>query len=216
MQACLVAVSEAPKRMRRCIATGKVGDRATMIRFVAAPDAAVVPDVAGRLPGRGVWVAAEAEALRVACRRRLFAKSLKSQITVPPDLIEQLERLLSRRCVELISLANRAGEAVFGFEKCQGWVLAGRGALLLAAAGGSPRERTRLLGAVRDLPVVDCLTAAELGQAAGRDHVVHGLIGRGRLAGKLAAEAARLGGVRAAGDAAGGHSDITTLSTGQR
>lgn len=216
MQAAVFAVSDAPIRMRRCIATGTVGERARMIRFVADPDATVVPDIAGRLPGRGVWVAAEASALRIACRRGLFAKFLKARLTVPPDLAEQVERLLRRRCIDLVGLANRAGEAVFGFEKCQGWLLAGRGALLLAAADGSPRERARLFGALPNLPVIDCLTAEELGQAAGRERVVHGVIGRCRLAGKLAQEAARLGGMLAAGGPGSGNLDVTILSTGQR
>ena len=37
-----------------------------LIRFVAGPDGAIVPDLARRLPGRGVWVDATREAVDAA------------------------------------------------------------------------------------------------------------------------------------------------------
>ena len=43
---------------RRCIVTGETQPRAGLIRFVAGPDAIVVPDLAEKLPGRGFWVVA--------------------------------------------------------------------------------------------------------------------------------------------------------------
>ena len=47
------------------------------------------------------------------------------------------------------------------------------------------------------LVVVDCLTAAELSAALGREHVVHAVVMPGRLARSLVSDAARLGGFRA-------------------
>ena len=44
---------------RRCIATGAVQPRAGLIRFVVSPDGMIVPDLGGKLPGRGIWVAAD-------------------------------------------------------------------------------------------------------------------------------------------------------------
>jgi len=37
---------------RRCIATGESGPTARLVRFVLGPDGTVVPDLAGKLPGR--------------------------------------------------------------------------------------------------------------------------------------------------------------------
>ena len=39
--------------VRRCIASGELRPKAELIRFVADPGGTVVPDLAGRLPGRG-------------------------------------------------------------------------------------------------------------------------------------------------------------------
>ena len=45
-------------RERRDIVSGEVMPEHRLIRFVAAPDGTIVPDVAAKLPGRGLWVEA--------------------------------------------------------------------------------------------------------------------------------------------------------------
>jgi len=182
-------------RCRRCIVTGTVAARRRMLRFVLGPDGRVVADVDGRLPGRGVWVQAERTVLQRACARGTFARAFRRPVEVSADLCDQVERLLRRRAIELVGLANRAGQAVFGFEKCRQWLAAGRGAVLLGASDGSLPERARLRGFGGGQTVSDLLTAAELGRAVGRPEVVHGVIAAGRLAERLTTEAARLGGI---------------------
>ena len=51
---------------RRCIVTGDTRDKADLIRFVVGPDGSVVPDIEGKLPGRGLWVSAERQTLETA------------------------------------------------------------------------------------------------------------------------------------------------------
>ena len=41
---------------RKCIATGEVQPKFGLIRFVVGPDQQIVPDILGKLPGRGIWV----------------------------------------------------------------------------------------------------------------------------------------------------------------
>ena len=50
-------------RERLCLASGQTRDPVDMIRFVLSPDGIVTPDVAGKLPGRGVWVSANRKSL---------------------------------------------------------------------------------------------------------------------------------------------------------
>ena len=42
-----------------------------LIRFVLAPDGSIVPDLARRLPGRGVWVAATRATVAAAVRQKV-------------------------------------------------------------------------------------------------------------------------------------------------
>src|SRR5579883_1956019 len=78
--------------LRRCIVTREVQPKERMIRFVLAPDRTVVPDLANRLPGRGMWLSASADVLERAGAQgerglaRVFARAARGPVTVPPDL----------------------------------------------------------------------------------------------------------------------------------
>ena len=98
-----------------------------LIRFVAGPDRAIVPDLARRLPGRGVWVDATRDAVAEAVRRKAFARSLKQNVSVPADLPDLVERLLQKRLAEAVSIANKAGLLVAGFAKVEELIEAGQG-----------------------------------------------------------------------------------------
>ena len=67
------AVTDA-QRERRDLVTGEVMEEARLIRFVASPDGVITPDVSRKLPGRGVWVAANRASIETACAKNLFAR----------------------------------------------------------------------------------------------------------------------------------------------
>ena len=194
---------------RRCIVTRATGPKAGLIRFVAGPDDEVVPDLAERLPGRGMWVKADAGVLRQAGAKGFFARAAKRRVRVPPDLAERVEALLAARVVELLSLARKAGRAVAGLEKTKGALVSGQAALLLQAADGSARERERLRPPEGRNSLVSCLFTHELGLAFGRDRVIHAAVLAGGLEDRIRDDALRLSGIRemvdgpASGDAGG-------------
>jgi uncharacterized protein len=173
-----------------------VRPKAELLRFVVAPDGVVVPDIACRLPGRGLWLTARRDIVAAAVGRRLFGRAARASVTVPGDLAERVDVLLRQRCCDLVGLARRAGKAVAGFEKVRAALRKGEAAVLVAAADGGESGRDKVRGLGFDLPLVDGLSAAELGVAFGRDHVVHAVLAPGRIARDLVAAAARLDGYR--------------------
>jgi predicted RNA-binding protein YlxR (DUF448 family) len=181
---------------RRCIVTGEVRPKGELLRFAIGPDGTVVPDMAGTLPGRGLWIAARRELVERASRRNAFAKAARAPVRVPTDLPDRVEQALRRRCLDLLGLANRAGQAVAGYHKVRAWLIGGQVGLLLQAGDGAlgSRERLRALGEGRHpgLPVSTPLTAAELGTAFGRDACVHVAVAPGGLADRLMTEVRRL------------------------
>jgi predicted RNA-binding protein YlxR (DUF448 family) len=183
---------------RRCIVTGNVGPTEGMIRFVVGPEQQLVPDIEGRLPGRGMWLSARRDVVNSAVAKSAFAKAARQKLAVPPDLADRLEALLRRRCLDLIGLARRAGQAIAGYDKVRAELKAGRGAVLLAARDGAPDGLRKLRVLAPLLPAVSVLSAAELGMAFGRDHAVHGLLLPGNLAKRLLIEAERLAGMAGA------------------
>jgi predicted RNA-binding protein YlxR (DUF448 family) len=166
-----------------------------MIRFVIGPDRSVVPDLAARLPGRGLWLSARADVVDTARARGAFARAAKGPVTLPVDLSAVVQAGLARRVADHLGFCRRAGQAVAGFAKAREWVQAGKAALVLAASDGSEDERRRLLSGAEGLAVAWPLNAATLGAVFGRDQVVHVAIAPGRLAEGLMNEIERLSGV---------------------
>ncbi|MEF3367828.1 DUF448 domain-containing protein, partial [Methylocystis sp. 9N] len=122
---------------RTCIVTRRPQPPEAMIRFVRGPDGALAPDIRARLPGRGVWVTARADLVAQAARKKLFARSLKTQIETAPELAEEVDRLLEADCLQMLALANKAGVVVAGFGKVADALARGPvGALLEATDGG--------------------------------------------------------------------------------
>jgi predicted RNA-binding protein YlxR (DUF448 family) len=181
---------------RRCIVTRESRPKAGLIRFVLGPDDEVVPDVAGRLPGRGIWVSADRSALAKAAGKGLFARAARRPVRVPPDLGARVEALLAGRLVETIALARKAGRAVAGLEKTRAALVSGEAALLVQAADGSARERAGLRPPEGENTLVTCLSGHELGLAFGRDRVIHAAVLAGGLADRVRDEAGRLAGIR--------------------
>ena len=156
----------------------------------------VVPDLAARLPGRGIWLSARRDVLETArTQGRLRPGRPRRRSRCLPICRPCCEAGLARRIGELLGLARRAGQAVSGFQKAREWLQAGRAGLVVQASDGSPEERARFVGGARDVPVVAPLPAAALGAVFGRDHVVHVAVARGRLAEAIAIETERLAGI---------------------
>ena len=200
-------------RERRCIATGEVRPVEELVRFVVGPEGDIVPDIAAELPGRGLWVTADAAILARAIAKNDFAKAAKTKVKVAPDLAARVEKRLVGRMQSDLGLARRAGQLVLGFDN----VLRRLNdkappQLLVEARDGAPDGRKKLAGsaAARGLRVetIDWLTRAELSLALGRENVIHAAVNPGPLAERLISDSARLKGfrVRPAADETAGSS----------
>ena len=183
---------------RRCIVTGQVRPKAELLRFVVGPDGEVVPDIGARLPGRGIWLCARRDVVNTAVAKRLFARAARRAATVPADLADRVDALLARRCLDLLGLARRAGQAVCGFEKVRAELKGRRAAVVIEARDAAQDGRGKMRALAGGLPVVELFDAAELGAVFGRDAAVHVALAPGRLAGRLVEEATLLAGFRPA------------------
>ena len=180
---------------RKCIATGEVQPKFGLIRFVVGPEGQVVADLAEKLPGRGIWVSADRKALEMAVAKKLFSRSAKQQVNAPADLVQQTETMLTRRVIDLLSLARKSGDAVAGFEKVKDWLAKEQAEVLIQASDGSGRGKSKLSTPYGG-SFIGWLTADELGQAFGRQTVIHVALGAGGLTRRVVDEAARLKGLR--------------------
>jgi predicted RNA-binding protein YlxR (DUF448 family) len=173
-----------------------------MIRFVVGPEGDVVPDLARRLPGRGLWVKADRAAVERAVAKNLFARAARNATgaSVKPasDLAERVERLLLERPLADLSRARRAGRAVAGFVKVEQMVGQRRAGLLVVAdeADGDGLGKLKATG----LPIARLGDAAALGGIFGREQAVYVAVARDDAGGafieRIEAGAARWRGYR--------------------
>ena len=180
---------------RRCIVTGDVRPKAGLIRFVVGPEGQIVPDLAEKLPGRGIWVTADRSVLAQAVKKNAFSRAARQPVILPEGLVAMVEAAMAQRVVDLVSLARKSGRAVCGFEKVKGWLAEGRAKVLLQASDGSERGKGKLW-TPEGGRWFGCLTASELGLAFGRDHAIHGALAAGGLSIRVIEDAAKLTGLR--------------------
>ena len=180
-----------------CILTREVKEPEALIRFVRDPQGEVVPDLAQKLPGRGVWVSADRSSLASVLERKLFSRGFKAETKVDPELTGKVEALLRKQAVQFLSLASKAGLVVAGHDKVDDWAGKGKLHLLIEASDGAEnglaRLRRKAVGVnPQGVEVISCFCSAELSLALGRTNVIHAAVAEGGLAEKLCRAARRL------------------------
>lgn len=168
--------------MRHCVLCRQVAPRDALVRLVRAPDGRILPDLAERLPGRGVWIHADRKELEAAITRRRLAGALAHglrqairPLDIPSDLVETIEQGLRQRLFGRIGMARRRGVLMVGFDPVRAALRGGRAALVLIAcdAGADGRAKISALAEAAGVPLVDFFRREELSLALGRANVVH-------------------------------------------
>jgi predicted RNA-binding protein YlxR (DUF448 family) len=187
-------------RQRRDIVSGEVMDEHALVRFVAGPDGVVYPDVSRKLPGRGIWVAANRAAVDAAVKKNAFSRSAKQTLKPAADLADQVEAQLRGRVLSSLGLARKAGDLTWGFDRVSAVIATGKAAWMIEASDGAEDGRRKLLGLARHQSppprLLGAFDSGELGLALGLDNVIHLAFLAGRGAGRWSAEVDRLAGFR--------------------
>jgi hypothetical protein len=186
--------------LRLCALTRVSRSKDELIRFVRGPDGTLYPDPALKLPGRGVWVTATADKVAEAVRAKVFARSLKAEVKIPPDLPTLVGELLERRALDALSMAKKAGLVTTGFDKLDAMIVKGTVRVLLhardAAAGGSEKLDRKYVAvsraALRTPRIETLFTVEQMSLAIGRSNVVHAALTQGGATDKFLSEAGRV------------------------
>lgn len=172
---------------RTCVVTREARAPDDLIRFVVGPGDVLVPDIRRKLPGRGVWVGLSAAAVQEAIKRKAFERSLKTKVTVSPDLVAEIDSMMLRDAVQALAMANKAGLVSAGFGKVETLAASGKAKAVITASDGAADGRRKIGQALhhartarneaglkpREIPVVAIFSADELELALGREHVIH-------------------------------------------
>ena len=170
---------KSPAPERTCIVTRTLQPAKAMLRFVLGPDNQLVPDLKGNLPGRGVYVSFSAKAVQQAIKKKAFARSVRAEVNVPPDLEAVIDGLLKKAALQSLSLANKAGAIIAGNAKVEAALEAQnlRGLVhALDAGDDGVRKLSQVVHRVNQgkmIAEVRIFTSEELDNALGRSNSVH-------------------------------------------
>mgnify|MGYP001170865283 FL=1 len=181
-----------PPTHRKCIFTGEKQPKSHLVRFVVGPDKVLVPDVLGRLPGRGIWLKASRHVLFEACEKDVFSRAAKTSVTVPEDLTDLVEKLLKKHCLDILSIAYGAGEIIGGHEKVKSSLLIKKVGVLILASDAAAGSHSKIAQFIDNKPIINCFLGDELGRVTGRKRLVYAVIKPGGFAKKLLIETSRL------------------------
>ncbi|MEO0881264.1 MAG: RNA-binding protein [Pseudomonadota bacterium] len=195
-------ITESGVPVRQCAVMRERRPQAEMVRFVRAPDGSVAPDVAAKLPGRGVWVTASQEAISEAVKKQVFARGFRADIKAAPELGDLVETLLIKRLQSILGFAKKAGAIVLGFDQVKSALQKRRPGVMICASDSAEDGRNKLYFLAKslygDTELSGALTSDELGMAFGRSHVVHALLETGAFSRNWQADYIRLTGFRSA------------------
>lgn len=198
-----------PRRVetvRTCALTRLEKPVEDLIRFVLGPDGTIVPDTEARAEGRGVWISLSHQAVAEAVRKKAFARSLKQNVAVPPDLADLTRLRLEQRFASALAMARKAGQFTSGGMKVKAAIEAGQIIALLSATDGADDGKNKMQGALRALnharregsaagaqvPHFELLSSTQLGLALGLENVIHAALMTGAAAQSALEKANRL------------------------
>ena len=103
---------------RSCLGCRQVKDKGELLRFVLAPDRTLVPDLQGKLPGRGAYTCPKVSCLKAAAEKKQFARSFKGEVRygTAAQLIALVAARMEERIGGYLALANKAGKVASGGE----------------------------------------------------------------------------------------------------
>lgn len=161
------------KPQRSCLACREVGDKNNLIRFVLSPDGEIVPDLDGKLPGRGSYTCNNSECLSAAVKQRGFYRAYKKEISqISAEQMNKLVQVMMRdRILGYLGLANKAGKIISGGSLVADSVrsAAKPGVILIATdVSEAIGDKIRNLARLNNVPVFGLLEKDDFGAILGK------------------------------------------------
>lgn len=191
---------------RMCALTRAEKPVSELIRFVLGPDDVIVPDTDAKAEGRGVWLSLNRDLVAEAIRKKVFARSLKTEVKLPDDLPALTQLRLEQRYLNALGMARKAGQLTFGATKVRSLIESGKLVALITATDAAEDGRSKMVGPLKalhyaaaedginefEVPHFELLTSEQMGLALGLENVIHAALTNGAAAQSAVEKARRL------------------------
>ncbi len=142
---------------RQCAWTRQRAPKESLVRLVLDPEGRPWADIGAKAPGRGVYVCPDRNILREALSPKGLGRMFRGQaktLGVDPEVwLDTLADNLAERILDLVGIARRANELVFGMDSVLGLVQSGlAGGVVVTAADFAERSERRIAEALDYIP----------------------------------------------------------------
>lgn len=83
--------------LRKCVATGEMLPKKSMLRIVRSKEGEVSVDVTGKKSGRGAYISKSLEAVDIARKKNILERQL--EVKIPDEIYDELIRLIRRESI---------------------------------------------------------------------------------------------------------------------
>ena len=191
---------------RMCALTRAEKPVAELIRFVLGPDGVLVPDTEAKAEGRGVWISLSRAAVAEAVKKKVFARSLKTEVRLPDDLPGLTQLRLEQRYLSALGMAQQDPNATAVYRQVRALIDTGKLIALITATDAAEEGRSKMVGPLKALhyaaaeediigfvvPHFELLSSEQMGLALGLENVIHAALTRGAAAQAAVEKARRL------------------------
>ncbi len=154
------------------------------IKLNLAPDGTIVPDIYKKLPEENSYYIHPTKEAFNRLEKELSSKN----IVFSPNLFLNIKTQLINYVIELVSMANSAGQLVLGFEKVENIFKKGKKGLYITAAKPNSSSRKKLESLFKNNcsgEIIDVLDTDSLIKATGKRNPVHIFVEYGGLSKKI-------------------------------
>ena len=178
---------------RTCLGCRQPHDQDRLVRYVRAPDGAVLVDYRNKLPGRGAYTCLHVECIGQAVARRQFDRAFRAACQPPSaeGLRGKLADELHDRLVALLGMARKSSQIVSGGNAVLDALdRPGKLAVVIMADDVSEGVAEKIVGKARgrEVPCLSFSSKVALGQLLGRGERSVTALVKGRLAATFLAE----------------------------
>ncbi len=101
---------------RTCIACRQTKDKKQLVRYVVAPDGAVLVDYRQHLPGRGAYTCFATQCVLDAVKKNCFKRCFKGRECAVDAavLMDQLIAAVNQKITSLIGMSRKSGQLISG------------------------------------------------------------------------------------------------------
>lgn len=80
--------------LRKCVVTGEMLPKKSMIRIVRSKEGEVSVDITGKKSGRGAYISKSEEAVDIARKKNILERQL--EVKIPDEVFDELIKLIRR------------------------------------------------------------------------------------------------------------------------